>query len=273
MVDYWQGYIISTLEQPGAIIQSPFGINNLPVFGADSDHTTLAISILEYLKKTGHTIDVVSMPDHIDTKSVSHATGVNVSDEKCEWNILTGDEALLVCTKGEITEIPKIETIVEVDKEFHQSMVEAWSRESSAANVSQGAYVSLSQYEHSIDPRLAMKGQLHNGKIMYPPREQSEAGVVLGQPTHSLEKTGIILSWTTLSAAGAPSEFVMRAPLLGGMTSILTQLESGTNGIFLMVDDEDPVLDFDLRVEFVVRRLYAQDGYMRYGRKARVIVD
>jgi hypothetical protein len=81
------------------------------------------------------------------------------------------------------------------------------------------------------------------------------------------------MTWTTLSAAGAPSEFSLRAPILGGLSTVLLQLEDGPNGVFLMVDDEDAVLAMDVQMELVFRRLYAQEGFVRYGLKARAIHD
>ena len=80
-------------------------------------------------------------------------------------------------------------------------------------------------------------------------------------------------SWTTLSAAGAPSEFALRAPLLGGISTVLLELKEGPKGVFLTVDDEEPTLDFGLSMELVLRRIYAQEGFVRYGLKARAIQD
>ena len=80
-------------------------------------------------------------------------------------------------------------------------------------------------------------------------------------------------SWTTLSAAGAPSEFSLRAPILGGISTVFLALDDGPNGVFLTVDDEEPTLEMDAQMELVFRRLYAQEGFVRYGLKARAIHD
>ena len=82
-----------------------------------------------------------------------------------------------------------------------------------------------------------------------------------------------MLTWTTLSAAGAPSEFSLRAPVLGGVSTVLLALHDGPNGVFLTVDDEEIEFEMDAPMELVFRRLYAQEGFVRYGLKARAIHD
>lgn len=86
-----------------------------------------------------------------------------------------------------------------------------------------------------------------------------------------LAAKGSVQSWTTLSAAGAPSEFSIRAPILGGITTVFMHLDEGPSGVFLTVDDEENHLEFGQSMELVVRRVYAQEGFIRYGLKARAI--
>ncbi len=42
----------------------------------------------------------------------------------------------------------------------------------------------------------------------------------------------------------------------------------GPNGVFLLADDQNLTPQIDDSVELVVRRLYAQEGVIRYGAKA-----
>jgi uncharacterized OB-fold protein len=51
----------------------------------------------------------------------------------------------------------------------------------------------------------------------------------------------------------------------------LLELADGPNGVFLVVDDEEPELSMDAPMELVVRRIYAQEGFIRYGLKARAM--
>ena len=64
---------------------------------------------------------------------------------------------------------------------------------------------------------------------------------------------------TKLSAAGAPSEFSIRAPLLGGISTAYVSFNHGT-GVFLLVDDEEISPEIGDKGEIVVRRIYAQEG-------------
>ena len=120
--------------------------------------------------------------------------------------------------------------------------------------------------------RLSLLGQSKADGVVWPPRFTH---VVDGSASvhHRLQRTGTVQSWTTLSAAGAPSEFSLRAPILGGVSTVFLQLDEGPQGVFLTVDDESPELAMDIRMELVFRRLYAQEGFIRYGLKARAIDD
>jgi len=270
--EQWQGYLVHVFDG-GVVVQSPFGLNGQRVFGPDSDYTTMAISAIELLQKNGEKMFSCRCSEEMDTIAILAATGVSCAQES-EWHFLVADEALLVCTNQEIDEIPYLPSVVDVDEEFHHAISNAWVAECSPDNISQGAYVSKAQYEESIHARLGMQGQLSESEMIWPPRQRTDDGELLPASTNTyVGLRGKIQSWTTLSAAGAPSEFAHRAPILGGLTSILVKLETSPLGVFLMVDDEEPELDFDIDVELVVRRIYAQDGFIRYGRKARVVFE
>jgi hypothetical protein len=60
---------------------------------------------------------------------------------------------------------------------------------------------------------------------------------------------------------------------LGGISTVLLQLDDGPKGVFLTVDDEDSLFEMEASMELVFRRLYAQEGFIRYGLKARTVYD
>ena len=109
-------------------------------------------------------------------------------------------------------------------------------------------------------------------KALWPPRFSH---VVDGKTSSGmrLQRCGKAHDMDEFSAAGAPSEFSLRAPVLGGVSTVLLELDDGPNGVFLMVDDEESIIEMDARMELVFRRLYAQEGFVRYGLKARSIHD
>jgi uncharacterized OB-fold protein len=117
---------------------------------------------------------------------------------------------------------------------------------------------------------MALSGQQFGELLVWPPRQLNEKGD-REDGRVSLTPTGNVASWTKLSAAGAPSEFSLRAPLLGGLTTVFLDLDDGPKGVFLMVDDEENDVKIGDAVELVVRRIYAQEGMIRYGLRGRII--
>lgn len=273
--EVWMGYLVDAHED-FVVVQSPFVHNGARVFGADSDATTLAVAGLLH-RLQSESVESVSVPDGIDGQSLSIATGVHLHDDEAEetspWDVLMSDEATVVIAKHDANvALTPLDVEIEVDPAFNKALEAAWETELTAAHVSQGAYVSRAQYEEAATSRLSLLGQSVADNAVWPPRYTH---VVDGTPTipHRLKRTGTVQSWTTLSAAGAPSEFSLRAPLLGGVSTVFLELDDGPKGVFLTVDDETPDLTMDARMELVFRRLYAQEGFIRYGLKARSIDD
>ena len=273
--EVWMGYLLHH-EASYTVVQSPFVLGGQRVFGADSDATTLAVAAL--LHRLEHDdVSVISVPEGIDASSLSAATGVALHDgdaeEEAPWEVLMSDEAIVVVSqRGATVEIPVFDVEVDVDAEFHAAIEAAWDQELSENHVSQGAYVSRAQYDEAASSRLQLHGQTNEQGVVWPPRFSH---VVDGHSTSGmrLQRCGKVMTWTTLSAAGAPSEFSLRAPVLGGVSTVLLELDDGPNGVFLMVDDEESIIEMDARMELVFRRLYAQEGFVRYGLKARSIHD
>ena len=273
--EVWMGYLLHH-EPSYTVVQSPFVLGGERVFGADSDATTLAVAAL--LHRLEHdNVSAISVPEGIDASSLSAATGVALHDgdaeEEAPWEVLMSDEAIVVVSqRGATVEIPVFDVEVDVDAEFHAAIEAAWDQELSENHVSQGAYVSRAQYDEAASSRLQLHGQTNEQGVVWPPRFSH---VVDGKRASRmrLQRCGKVMTWTTLSAAGAPSEFSLRAPVLGGVSTVLLELDDGPNGVFLMVDDEESIIQMDARMELVFRRLYAQEGFVRYGLKARSIHD
>ncbi len=272
--DVWKGYLLAW-DETYTLIQSPFTRDGARVFGADSDHTTLAIAALQHRISLGEAIECVSLAEGVNGSIFTMATGVDMADEvtydSCKWDLLIGDDATVVLIQRDVQiELPELETYVEVDDDFYMAIANAWEKELQDGHVSQGAYVSSSQYIEGGVARMALSGQQFGELLVWPPRQLNEKGL-REDGRVSLTPVGNVASWTKLSAAGAPSEFSLRAPLLGGLTTVLLDLEDGPKGVFLMVDDEENEIKIGDSVELVVRRIYAQEGLIRYGLRGRII--
>jgi uncharacterized OB-fold protein len=116
-----------------------------------------------------------------------------------------------------------------------------------------------------------LKAQVDRQQLVWPPRQLNATGERIESASEQLSETATILTWTRLSAAGAPSEFSGRAPILDGVSTVLVQFPEGPKGVFMLADDERKEPAIDASVRFDVRRLYGQDGMMHYGLKAMLL--
>ena len=270
----WQGYL-AMFDQEALMIQSPFIHDGALVFGADSDYTTMAIAGLHLLASKGIEIETVRSLPLVNSLAVKSATGTTVlcddeSTEACEWNLLVGEEATLVFTNDLERDLgfhgpAELESL---DPTFYADIQNAWEQEMKPAHVSQGAYVSEAAYMEGATARLAFMAQSTTTNLIWPPRQLDADGLRLESPNQPLKNSATVESWTKLSAAGAPSEFALRAPVLGGIQTVFVRFEQGPCGVFLVADDEEYEPAIGDEVTFVVRRIYAQEGLIRYGMKA-----
>lgn len=271
----WHGYF-ATFDQQALMIQSPFILEESITFGADSDYTTMTIAGLHLLFSRGIDVTKIKSISLVNAAAVKSATGVTVlseddpEDETCEWNLLVGEEATLVFTNDLERDLSfhGRADLESLDPTFAHDMAAAWAAELQTSNVSQGAYVSEAAYMEGANARLSFMAQSHDDKIVWPPRQMDADGQRLPEPNQPLMASATVESWTKLSAAGAPSEFALRAPVLGGIQTVFVRFEQGPCGVFLIADDEEYQPEIGDQVTFVVRRIYAQEGLIRYGMKA-----
>lgn len=277
----WKGYL-ACIGEDSCVVQSPWYLGDDCVFGADSDYTTLAIAAIQLLQSKGSQINSINALNDVEGSIISMATGVEVmqtsnddSEElTADWDLCISDDArVVVCKTDSDVELWEPEGGLEVDEEFHQQITLAWEKECLPEHVSQGAYVSQQQYQEGAAARLNLMSQKVDGELIWPPRQMDGKGIIMPQASTSLQETATIESWTKLAAAGAPSEFSIRAPLLGGITTVFIRFEQGPRGVFLLVDDEDNNPKIGDQVQFAIRRIYAQEAFIRYGLKCQIIKD
>lgn len=277
----WKGYL-ACIGEDSCVVQSPWYLGDDCVFGADSDYTTLAIAAIQLLQSKGSQINSINALNDVEGPIISMATGVEVmqtsnddSEElTADWDLCISDDArVVVCKTDSDVELWEPEGGLEVDEEFHQQITLAWEKECLPEHVSQGAYVSQQQYQEGAAARLNLMSQKVDGELIWPPRQMDGKGSIMPQASTSLQETATIESWTKLAAAGAPSEFSIRAPLLGGITTVFIRFEQGPRGVFLLVDDEDNNPKIGDQVQFAIRRIYAQEAFIRYGLKCQIIKD
>jgi uncharacterized OB-fold protein len=134
------------------------------------------------------------------------------------------------------------------------------------------AYVSIPTYWKALPQRYCLIGlKCKNcGTINFPARD-----VCLGcgkkteyEPT-PLRRHGKIYSYTIISAGGAPPEFSEQERLAGSFGIAVVELEGGPRIIGQMTDCKPNEISIGMEVEAVFRRIYEDDGVIRYGIKFR----
>ncbi|MCJ2554883.1 MAG: OB-fold domain-containing protein [Candidatus Thermoplasmatota archaeon] len=140
-----------------------------------------------------------------------------------------------------------------------------------AAEVSQGAYVSLPTYLDSAAARyrLAASRCTACNRLDFPPRL-----VCLDCGGHDLVQEvltgkGEVYARTVITRGSSPTEFQEQQDLIGSYAVALVQLQEGPR-ILTQLTDVDPAdVEIGMPVDAVLRRIYRQEGVVRYGYKFR----
>ena len=239
--------------------------------GPDGDRLTILLGLLKQLPASS--LNLQTFEDFLDfLPSVSVR---NIIEASTDWCV--DDQAssylhasrshyiVAITTSQDEPNWPSFDA-TPYDNDIKNQLDQQWKIE--VEGVSQGAYVSQAQHTIATPSRLGLKAQVDRQQLVWPPRQLNATGKRIESASEQLSETATILTWTRLSAAGAPSEFSGRAPILDGVSTVLVQFPEGPKGVFMLADDEhkEPIIDASVR--FDVRRLYGQDGMMHYGLKA-----
>jgi len=239
--------------------------------GPDGDRLTVLIALLKEIPAESINLngfeEHLEYPPSVSVQAIIEASTSWIVDEDTGMYLHTDKEAFCVAVSPskDVPNWPEFET-QEYDKTMQTELNDQWKIE--VEGVSQGAYVSQAQHTISVPSRLGLKAQIDGERMVWPPRQLNAMAQRIDTEGMQLTETATILTWTRLSAAGAPSEFSSRAPILDGVATVLVEFDEGPKGVFMMADDESGKLEIDERVDFVFRRLYGQDGMMHYGLKA-----
>ena len=239
--------------------------------GPDGDRLTVALSLLKSVQPGRINVDAFSsnleFEPSVSIQEIIEASTDWQTDEEASQHLHSHESSYLVAITNseEIPTWPEFNS-VEHSLEMKDKLSIEWKEE--IAGVSQGAYVSQAQHTISTPSRLGLMAQVDNGKMVWPPRQLNSKGERIDAATTHLSEKASILTWTRLSAAGAPSEFSRRAPILDGVATVLVAFDEGPKGVFMLADDEKGTPEIDGKVRFEIRRLYGQDNMIHYGLKA-----
>lgn len=131
------------------------------------------------------------------------------------------------------------------------------------------SYISLPMFGAGMAQRLRLEaGRCRScGRLEYPQRPQCRN---CGHDTFDpepLSGRGTLYTFTEIARGGAPAEFDDQQTMTGTIIVGVVELDEGPRTIAQIVDADAALLDIGTPVQAVVRRLYDQEGVVRYGTK------
>jgi uncharacterized OB-fold protein len=132
-----------------------------------------------------------------------------------------------------------------------------------------GAHVPIPIYERSIGQRLAFEGEqcTNCGTIAFPPKAACPGCQNDGFETTQLAGKGVVYSYTVIGKGGAPPEFTAQTSAEGRYVVAIVELDEGPR-ITAQVTDVDPDdVEIGMPVSGDIRRIYEEEGVVRYGFK------
>jgi uncharacterized OB-fold protein len=136
------------------------------------------------------------------------------------------------------------------------------------------AYVSIPTYSRSIPQRYALiAAKCKSCGAINLPRGVNcvKCGKVLEFEPAKLSGRGKIYCFTTISRGGSPPEFSIQQNLVGAYSVAVVELDEGPKIVAQMTDCQAEELRIGLAVESTFRRIYEDDGMIRYGIKFRPV--
>ena len=126
-----------------------------------------------------------------------------------------------------------------------------------------GAHLPVPMYRRTLPQRLRLEGGRCNdcGCLHFPPLARCRSCGSEAVTPHKLSGGGCLFAVTRIEQAGAPPEFVG-----GGYWVAIVELEEGLRITAQLTDVEAPP-QIGQPVRAVVRRLYEEEGVVRYGFK------
>lgn len=133
------------------------------------------------------------------------------------------------------------------------------------------AYVSIPTYWRSLPQRYRLiAGECKNcGRINFPQRKFCMACGKEDFKEIKLSGDGEVLTYTIIARGAAPPEFTAQQKKGGPFVVIIVKFDEGPKIVAQMTDCDPSNIKIGMRVEFVIRKIYEQEGVIRYGFKFR----
>lgn len=133
------------------------------------------------------------------------------------------------------------------------------------------AYVSIPTYSRSIPQRYALIGAKCKSCLAVNLPRSLNCLKCGGTDFESIKLSGrgTIYSHTTITRGGSPPEFSMQQNLVGSYQVAVIELQEGPRIVAQLADCKPEELKIGLPVEATFRRIYEDEGMIRYGLKFR----
>lgn len=135
---------------------------------------------------------------------------------------------------------------------------------------SEGAYVSPASWEETLQARLTLVASRCTacGAVRHPPRDVCpDCGGSAPQTFHARPE-GAVHAFTRIGRGGAPSEFAVQQSLVGEYAVATLDMADGFRMVAQVSGSDPRSLKVGDDVRLALRRLFEQEGRIRYGLKA-----
>ena len=131
------------------------------------------------------------------------------------------------------------------------------------------SYISMPIFNASIDERLRLiAGKCQNcGELAYPQRPVCKNCGGSEFVDTQLSGEGTLYTFSLVAGNSAPSEFDDEQIMTGDILCGVVELKEGPRVMVRIAETDPDRLEIGMAVRAVVRRLYDQEGIIRYGTK------
>lgn len=131
------------------------------------------------------------------------------------------------------------------------------------------SYISLPMFGGSLGQRVRLEAACCGdcGTLIYPQRPQCPNCGGTHLATEPLSGEGSLYTFTVIARGGAPAEFDDQQTMTGTIVVGVVELREGPRIIAQIADADPEALEIGTPLRAVLRRLYDQEGVVRYGTK------
>ena len=133
-----------------------------------------------------------------------------------------------------------------------------------------GANISIPMYQRTVPQRYRLTAAKCRscGGVNFPPQGACQHCLTLSDfDMTPLSGRGVVYAFTVISAGGAPPEFARQAQMTGDYVVAIGRLEEGPKIVGQLVGTTE--VTTGMPVVVTIRKIYEQEGVVRYGFKFR----